>query len=77
MSWQIVLDDGSTHEVDVRIRYKPGSRNEIQSGVLVGDLDVLFMAASDLSVFLEKSPGERAPISVRQEGSEYHFYPRR
>lgn len=77
MSWQIILDDGSKHDVDVRIRYKPGGRNEIQSGVLIGDLDVLVLAANDLSVFLEKSPGERAPINVRQEGSEYHFYPRR
>ncbi|ANV22833.1 hypothetical protein [Agrobacterium pusense] len=77
MSWQIVLDDGSKHDVDVRIRYEPGGKNEIQSGVLIGDLDVLVLAANDLSVFLERSSGERAPINVTQEDREFLFYPRR
>lgn len=76
MSWKITLDDGSKHDVEVRIKYESGREKKIHSGVLIGDLDILVIAATDQSVLLEGSTGETKPISVRQEQQDYCFYPR-
>ncbi|NTD88653.1 hypothetical protein [Agrobacterium tumefaciens] len=76
MSWQIVLDDGSKHDVEHQISYKIGNGKEMKSGTLDGDADVLFTAFENKNVFLESPTGDTIPIHVTFEGNVFKMHPR-
>ena len=76
MSWQIILDDGSKHNVEHQISYRIGTGKEMKDGTLDGDPEALFAAIDNREVFLESPNGTRLPIHVTFEGGTWKMYPR-
>lgn len=76
MSWQIILDDESKHDVEHQISYKIGNGKEMKTGTLDGDADALLTAVENKSVFLESPTGDTIPIHVTFEGGIFKMYPR-
>lgn len=76
MSWQIVLDDGSKHDVEHQISYKLGNGKDMKDGTLDGDPEALFAAFDNNNVFLESPTGESLPIHVVFEQDIFKMYPR-
>ena len=76
MNWQIILDDGSRHDVEHQIIYKIGYGKEMKEGTLDGDPEALFAAFESRDVFLEAPTGNRIPIHVVFENGVWKMYPR-
>ncbi|MCM2440711.1 hypothetical protein HGO34_13400 [Agrobacterium vitis] len=79
MSWKIVLDDGTRHEItSVQISYQIGTptRQTIKTGTIDGDPDVLISACTDANVFVEAPNGTQHPVHVELINGKASISPR-
>lgn len=73
MSYILVLDNGSRHEVtNVQLSYEIGTpaNMKIKRGTIDGEPEALLSACTDVNVFLEAPNGTKHPVHVELVAGE-------